>query len=246
MSSNRIRLIVRADDFGIGHEVNVGIAECLENGIVTAASLHATATETLPPVGTGEWALGQGGGFEEAVAMCRQHPEWQIGVHVTLNAMRPVLPPREIPSLVDEQGYVVGRTDPDGPNTRAEFLKRHLDLGEVENEERAQIERLLGAGINIAYLDTHNGLARATPELAAIMDKLAKEYHVPHSRYAGEVSTATIDAVTPAEKTSTLVRILEDLKPGLWLLITHPMAPSPKMKALESYTPKMIASCDHV
>jgi predicted glycoside hydrolase/deacetylase ChbG (UPF0249 family) len=68
------RLVVNADDFGFTRDVNAGIIEAYERGILTATTLMA-----------------EGEAFEDAVRLAGEHPGLDIGVHLTLVGM-PGLP----------------------------------------------------------------------------------------------------------------------------------------------------------
>jgi predicted glycoside hydrolase/deacetylase ChbG (UPF0249 family) len=68
------RLVVNADDFGFTRDVNAGIVEAHERGILTATTLMA-----------------EGEAFEDAVRLAGEHPGLDIGVHLTLVGM-PGLP----------------------------------------------------------------------------------------------------------------------------------------------------------
>lgn len=61
-------LVVNADDFGRSHDINQGIIEAHENGMVTSASLMVT-----------------GAAFEEAVQRVRAYPRLGIGLHLDLD-----------------------------------------------------------------------------------------------------------------------------------------------------------------
>lgn len=64
-------LIVNADDFGQSHEVNEGIIECYEKGVVTSTSLMV------------RWPA-----VSEAATYARAHPSLSIGLHVDLGEWR--------------------------------------------------------------------------------------------------------------------------------------------------------------
>jgi hypothetical protein len=66
--------VVNADDFGFTRDVNAGIIEAYERGILTATTLMA-----------------EGEAFEDAVRLAGEHPGLDIGVHLTLVGM-PGLP----------------------------------------------------------------------------------------------------------------------------------------------------------
>lgn len=61
------RLVVNADDFGFTRDVNRGIVEAHQRGILTATTLMAT-----------------GPGFDDAVRLARENPSLDIGCHLVL------------------------------------------------------------------------------------------------------------------------------------------------------------------
>jgi len=136
------RLIVNADDWGLTPGVNRGIVQGFQHGIVTSASLLVT-----------------GSAFEDAVALARNFPALDVGLHLALVEEQAVLPPEALPTLVDKTGRL--------PGTKAEFFKRAL-LGriswdEVEREIVAQIARFQQTGLRLSHLDSHQHLHMFPP-----------------------------------------------------------------------------------
>lgn len=217
-SGEPIRLIVRGDDMGMTHTSNLAVEKSFQDGILTCASLLVPAP----------W-------FEEAARMISEHPEWCIGVHLALNAewrdyrWKPVLPVTEVASLVDENGYFF-------PTTEA-FLQAEPDLKEVEKELRAQMELALKYNIDVKYIDTHMRTARATPELLDIVWRISQDYKVPISQDSGEEILSMYETGY-ADKPGELARMLENLGPGLWLLIVHPGLDTPENGALVDSNPE--------
>ncbi len=77
-------LVVNADDFGFTREVNAGIIEAHERGILTAATLMAN-----------------GAAFDEAVRLARQTPSLDVGCHLVLVGAPSALDPaRPLPATV--------------------------------------------------------------------------------------------------------------------------------------------------
>jgi hypothetical protein len=212
-----IQLIVRGDDFGMTHACNMAIAKGFEQGILTCSSIL-----TIAP-----W-------FEEAARMSRENPDWCIGVHLSLNGewrdyrWKPVLPVTEVPSLVDEDGYFY--------QTEEAFLAANPSLEEVEKELRAQVDLALKRNIDIQYVDTHMGTARATPELHDIVKRISQDYGVPISQgYEGD--RLSIYEVPYKQKEKALAEELNQLGPGLWLLVVHPGLDTPEERALVDASP---------
>jgi hopanoid biosynthesis associated protein HpnK len=141
-------LIVNGDDFGLTAGVNAGILRAYREGILRSASLMAN-----------------GPAFIEAVELARQHPGLDIGCHLVLVDGQPVSPPERIPSLVQPDGRL--------PRT-----VRHLVVGmltgsirkdDLLTEARAQVERLLAAGVRPSHLDTHKHTHLFPPVLDVVV-----------------------------------------------------------------------------
>ena len=78
------RLIVNADDFGFTQDVNEGIVEAHQRGILTSTTLMAN-----------------GAAFDDAVRLAGQNPALDLGCHLVLIGGRSALPPhRPLPSSV--------------------------------------------------------------------------------------------------------------------------------------------------
>jgi len=136
------QLIVNADDLGLTSGVNRGILRAFQDGIVTSASLLVT-----------------GSAFEEAVALARQSPKLDVGLHLALVEERAVLGREVLPTLVDETGRF--------PRTSGEFFKRaffgRINWHEVEREIAAQIERFQQTGLRLSHLNSHQHLHMFPP-----------------------------------------------------------------------------------
>lgn len=128
------KLIVNADDFGYTRSVNRGIVSSCKDGIVTSATIMAN-----------------GGAFEDAVACAKMNPQLGVGVHLVLVGGRCVAPAREIPSLADAEGNL--------PASLGALLRklwaRSIEPKEVARELRAQIQRVVEAGIEPTHVDCH-------------------------------------------------------------------------------------------
>jgi len=135
INTPRGQLIVNADDFGLTSGVNRGIIELHSAGLVTSTSLMARA-----------------GATDEALDLVLQTPTLGVGCHVVLVDGEPVLPPDQIPTLVDRKtGHF--------PHSLNTFLARlftgRISAAEVEAEAGAQIDFLQQRGIRLTHIDTH-------------------------------------------------------------------------------------------
>jgi len=213
-----IRLLLRCDDIGMNHSVNMAAQKVIDAGIPFSASLMTTTP----------W-------FEEAVGIVKDQKNISLGIHLTLNSewqgyrWGPIIG-EDASSLVDEHGYFF-------PTTQ-QFLDHNPKKGEIEDELRAQIERALGYGLKIDYLDYHMGTAVSRPEYRKIVEKLAKDYDLGISRYFGEDASYSIYSVVPEAKTDSLVAKLGELEPGnIYLMVFHIGMDTPEMEALKDYNP---------
>jgi predicted glycoside hydrolase/deacetylase ChbG (UPF0249 family) len=213
-NDDKIRLVVRADDFGFSHASNMALQRILEEGKLTAASVI---------VNTG-W-------LDETVEILKKHPHVSVGVHVCLNSewvpyrWGPVLPAKEVPTLVDEWGHFFG--------TRKEMMAHEPNLDEVEKEIRAQVELALRKGLKVSYMDHHMSAAVNTPQMRERFVKVAKEKGLGISRWFGERQGPIVYNVEPEKKTDFLIGELEKLKePGLYLIVCHTVIKTPEVEVL--------------
>lgn len=149
-------LILHADDLGIAHSENQATFDAFEKGMVNSASVIVPAP----------W-------FSEFVVWARQHPEADLGLHLTLTAEWDLLKwgpvAEQVPGLVNEQGYFYS-------NVRD--VISHASVEEVEKEIRAQIERYLAAGLQPTHLDSHMG-SLFNEKFFPVYIKMGQEYNMP-------------------------------------------------------------------
>lgn len=206
-------LLLRLDDNGMNHSVNTAIKEVAETGIPFSTSVMFACP----------WYL-------ETVSVLKNYPTISVGVHLTLNAewkyyrWGPVAGRSSVPSLVDSNGYFYSST--------AQFLASNYKLDEVEKELAAQIERAINSGLKIDYVDYHMGTPMSTPEMRAIVEKLAKKYGLGISHYFGE-QYKTMFEIPVAKKQEVFFDHLQHLDPkGVGLMVFHVSKFDPEMQAL--------------
>ena len=103
----------------------------------------------------------------------------------------------------------------------------------MERELRAQIELAVDRLPNVTHLSCHMGTASCTPELRALVEKLAVKYRLPvGAEGAGRAGRFGGKDTAAGQKEENLVRILEGLQPGLWLMVEHPGLDTPEMQAI--------------
>jgi predicted glycoside hydrolase/deacetylase ChbG (UPF0249 family) len=206
-------VLLRLDDVGMNHSVNMAIARVAETRMPFSVSVMFACP----------W-------YQEAVDLLKKNPQITVGVHLVLNSewrnyrWGPVLGATAVPSLVDSVGYFL-------PSTR-EFLASKYDLGEVERELDAQVQRAIRSGLKIAYVDYHMGTAVSTPQLRAVVERIAQKHHVGISRYYGEINNTLFDTPIDQKKTDLLARVVKGdrTRPNLWVI--HTAERTPEMEVL--------------
>lgn len=150
------RLIVNADDFGYARGVNEGILLAHTRGIVSSATIMANAPF-----------------FDDAVARAKSVPSLGVGIHLVLIGGKSVQPQDRVPGLVDASGAF--------PRTLSQFLRKlilkRINLGEVEDELRAQIQKVKDAGVEPTHLDSHKH-THVHPAIFRVVARLATEFNI--------------------------------------------------------------------
>jgi len=168
--------------------------------------------------------------------LLKRYDNVSVGIHLTLNAewqnyrWGPVAGRDAVPTLVDSNGFFFP--------SRKTLFDNNPSVADVECELRAQIERALRSGVRIDYVDYHMGAAVNTPELRALVERLAREFHLGISRYFGEVDVDGWYAVPPeAKKDTMLQRVRMTDREGRKLLVFHVGLNTPEMSALLDLNP---------
>ncbi|MCU0706518.1 MAG: ChbG/HpnK family deacetylase, partial [Fimbriiglobus sp.] len=160
------RLIVTADDFGVGPATSRGILDLAAAGVVTSAVVLVNS----PHVEECVWQWQQSG----------QHLE--LGWHPCLTMDAPVLPAAQVPTLVDDRG----RFHPLGT-----FLKRLLrgqvNRTEIDAELTAQHRRFLELiGRPPASMNGHHHIHIFRPVGEVLLKLLAEHSPKPFVRRVRE------------------------------------------------------------
>jgi predicted glycoside hydrolase/deacetylase ChbG (UPF0249 family) len=241
------KLIIHADDAGMGNAVDEAIFDALIRGYATCASILVPAP----------WLM-------QVVKRWREHPELDLGLHLCLISewegcrWGPVSSPAEVPGLVDDEGYLW---------RSVKQVVAHATAQEVEIELRAQVQRALGLGLTPTHLDTHTSVLYARPQFFGAWMRVAEESNIPPMLVSPQSQVAQYMLKTQAQamapilaKLNTLParfpvldelvmdvepvefeprrdafsEVIRNLRPGVTQIIVHFSCDYPEMRAMDS------------
>ena len=156
-------LIVNADDFGIDEYINLGIADCLNNGIVRSVSVI--------PVGVA---------FDEALSLIKANSDVGVGIHLCLTGESPIMPQSQVRSIISENGSFF----PDFYSLFYKIFTGSVNLLELRKELIAQVKKVLDSGITPTHIDSHQYI-HLIPPVFDIVIELAKKFCIKWIRYPG-------------------------------------------------------------
>jgi predicted glycoside hydrolase/deacetylase ChbG (UPF0249 family) len=159
-------LIVTADDFGIGPATTQGILDLASRGLLTGTVLLVNSPHA-----------------EAAVRCWRQAGvPLELGWHPCLTLDRPVLPVRQVPTLVQPDG----RFRQLGSFARGLCL-RHICPGEIEAELRAQLQRFRDlVGRPPPLVNSHHHVQVFPPVGGILRNVLRQQRPLPYLRRVRE------------------------------------------------------------
>ena len=212
-SASAPEVLLRLDDIGMNHSVNMAMEKVAATGMPFSVSVLFVCP----------W-------YQEAVEILKKNPHVTVGVHLALNSewrnyrWGPVLGKGGVPSLVDSVGYFL-------PSTGA-FLASKYNLAEVERELSAQVERALASGLKISYVDAHMGMIEATPQLREIEERIAKKYGLGISTYFGESYFTLWGEPVGAKKSALLTHLASARRDAVNLIEVHVAERTPEMEVI--------------
>ena len=226
-------LIIHADDAGLSHSENRATIQAMEHGIVNSYSMMVPCP----------W-------FYEMAMFAKNNPQFDYGIHLTLTCewenykFGPVLPVSEVPSLVDENGYFF---------KKREQLRENATVDDVEKELRAQMDKALQLGLTPTHIDSHMYSVGSDPAIFKIYKSLGVHYNLPvlinkqlmemvgldpktHiSANDFAIDHTYVGAYTYYEKgqlSDFYQSVLENLEPGLNLILIHPAFDDREMQGI--------------
>lgn len=212
-------LIIRGDDLGVTHAANQGFRRYAEQGVMSAWSIMAPCP----------W-------FNEAVELAKEFPEVDLGIHLTLMSewkgyrWAPILGAERVPTLVDSDGYFYANP--------IKFALANPKKEEIEAELRAQVDRVIKAGLNLRYVDnSHGNICHMIPIVNEVANQIIEDYNLEASPFVFD-PTLEIISRSPATSEAKLEAYTKWLKtppvtPGYRFVVVHPMEDMPEARALK-------------
>lgn len=148
------RLIVTADDFGVGLAVNEAVEQAHRQGILTAASLMVT-----------------GDAVPDAVARARSMPALGVGLHLVLVDGRPALPPAQVPALVGRDG----RFRDDMVRAAVRIFFDPAARRQLAAEIAAQFTAFAATGLRLDHVNAHKHF-HLHPTIAATIVEVGRRF----------------------------------------------------------------------
>jgi predicted glycoside hydrolase/deacetylase ChbG (UPF0249 family) len=221
-------LIINVDDFGLCHST-------VESGILAIKEGVASSCTLMVPCA---WSL-------YAMKILEDNKDVEVGIHLTAISEQsyyrwgPISHRSIVSSLRDESGFFYGE---DHIN---EFLKQ-VNLDELEQEFRVQIETVLDRGLDPTHIDGHAHIHTRREDIFNLAMSLAKEYGLALRVTGGPLikkiqrtglPTADYDVVDSchipaAEKPAIFYKMLRDLPAGLSEWAVHPAEATAEMRAI--------------
>jgi len=145
-------LIINADGYGFTAGTTRAIEECIEFGTVRSLSANVNFPHA-----------------DRLVELVQRHPEISVGCHINPIVGRPVLSPKDVPSLVNRDGEFFYQ------RFMARFLSGQMKAGELYSEMLAQVNKTRDmAGKAFSHVDFHMGLHRLPVLYKIFLDVVEK------------------------------------------------------------------------
>jgi predicted glycoside hydrolase/deacetylase ChbG (UPF0249 family) len=235
--------IIHTDDIGMCQAGIAAFADLFSFGLISSGAVMAPCP----------W-------FPSVAAFCREHPQVDMGVHLTLNCeydsyrWGPISTCDPASGLIDQDGYLY---------LRPEDTQEYGDAAAAQLELQAQVDRALAAGIDVTHVDTHMGTVAHSKFVAGYV-QLALERRLPlmvprlgeagwralgldgemavfaaqFAQQLEEQGVPLLDAMTmlpldqPADRVALAKRAFDALPPGITHLVIHPAQDTPELRAI--------------
>lgn len=165
----KCKLIINADDFGHSDSYNSAIVTSFENGYITSTTIMTNMA-----------------GFDSACKLAFDYSfEKKIGLHLNLTEGFPLTNNMaQNTRFCDENNMF--RKNTIRNNWFASLHLSKKDRIDLQGEIRAQLNRLIGKGINPTHIDSHHHV-HITWSIGCEVKKIAKEYGIPSIRLSDNI-----------------------------------------------------------
>lgn len=136
---------------------------------VNAGIVHAHREGVL----TSTTLMATGEAFEDAVRLAHQTPSLDIGCHLV---------------LIQGHALTTGQRFPDTPREVVQGLFKLRGRLDVYEELRAQVRKIIDAGIRPTHLDSHKH-SHIFPAIFRVVVRLAQEFGIPYVRLPLDTTT---------------------------------------------------------
>ncbi len=158
------RVRFTADDFGLTSSVNEAVEQAHRGGNLHAASLMVA-----------------GPAVADAVRRARMLPELRVGLHLVVIEGPAVLPPAEIPDLVDARGWFPS----DQLRLGINYFARPRIRRQLAAEIRAQFAAFAATGLTLHHADAHKHM-HLHPVVGRLMLDIGREFGLSRVRVPAE------------------------------------------------------------
>jgi hopanoid biosynthesis associated protein HpnK len=164
MSAGTQRVIFSADDFGLSESVNEAVERAYRDGALNAASLMVA-----------------GAAAADAVRRARALPGLRVGLHLVVIEGQAVLPPAEIPDLVDAAGWFPS----DQVRLGVKYCFRARVRRQLAAEIHAQFAAFAATGLTLDHANAHKHM-HLHPTVGRLMLRIGAEFGLRAVRVPAE------------------------------------------------------------
>jgi len=182
------KVIVTADDYGMCESVDKAIDAGIENGIITSTNVMVNM-ETLP----------------DAYTLRERYPQVSVGIHWNVTTGRPVCDPKEVPTLVNGDGFFWPIRE-----FKKRYTKKLISPADLEKELEAQYTVFERACGKADYWNTHENSSLHLLSFK-VFEKVAKEHGIRATRTFQRVYFDKIGLGLKQELREFLVRYFFEL-----------------------------------
>jgi len=158
------RVIFTADDFGLSVGVNQAVELAFQRGVLTHASLMVAG-----PAAT------------DAIARAHANPGLKVGLHLVVIEGPAVLPPQDIPDLVD----AAGQFPADQLKLGLNYFFRPRIRRQLRAEITAQFRAFAATGLTLDHADAHKHM-HLHPTVGQMMLEIGRDFALPRIRIPAE------------------------------------------------------------